>query len=439
MLPKLFAKRSSDDPVRAWVAGCATGEEAYSVGILLQEQTALHAPAPHVQVFASDIDARAITAARANLYPAGIRTDVTPTRLRQFFKSENDHFRVVKAVRDTVLFSIHNLLRDPPFANLELISCRNVLIYLDREAQARVLDAFRFALRPGGFLFLGNSESIETAANAFTVVDKKSRIYRMNEARATKRPVPAGAPIAVAAPEPRQRTKSKAQNAKAAQYAELHVRALGQFAPPSVLVDAEGNILHLSEGAGRFLVHASGAPTHNLLAVVHPDLKLEVRTTLFKANHSGASAVAAPVAMRRNGEEKFVRIAAHPFRDLEADAGMPLTLVVFDAATAPAPLDTKAVDDRGRASHRRSAGERNPESQDRSAGHDRAVRRVHRGIEGLERRAAVDQRGVAIGHRGARDRQGGTAVGQRGAIHGQLRAQGQGRRDRAGSTTICRT
>src|SRR5439155_12630747 len=148
------------------------------VAMLLSERAARREPVPDIHVFASDIDERAIALARAGLYPETIAPDVSPQRLRQYFQLEHAHLRVRKELREKVMFATHNLLRDPPFSNLDLVCCRNLLIYLDRPVQAQVLQILHFALRPGGLLFLGGAESADGADGLFTAVDKKHRIYR---------------------------------------------------------------------------------------------------------------------------------------------------------------------------------------------------------------------------------------------------------------------
>ena len=180
VLPTLFENRLPDDPLQVWVAGCATGEEAYSVAMLLREQTALHHRTCEFQVFATDIDEKAIGLGRSGLYPSSITTNVSPSRLQRFFIKEQDRFRVVKQVREKVLFALHNVLQGSPFSRLDLVCCRNLLIYLDQAAQSRVLEMFRFALKPGGYLFLGTSESGDIASSLFTVVDKKNGVYKTN-------------------------------------------------------------------------------------------------------------------------------------------------------------------------------------------------------------------------------------------------------------------
>lgn len=252
ILPAIFRDRKASDEVRAWVAGCATGEEAYSLAMLLADQAALVAHPPNYQVFASDIDEHAIAIARAGSYPTSIVTDVTPARLRQHFTRDENRYLIRKAVRDRILFAVHNLLRDPPFSRIDLISCRNLLIYLNRDIQQRVLETFHFALKPGGYLFLGSSESAESVDELFVAVDKKNRIYR---SRASVRSLPYhraqhSAPAHLNLPEPRTLAAAARRQAS---LAEVHQRALAQFAPPSVVVDLDHNIVHMSERAAQYM------------------------------------------------------------------------------------------------------------------------------------------------------------------------------------------
>src|SRR4051812_26540918 len=162
-IPQLFAGKKADDEVRVWVVGCATGEEAYSIAMLLCEQCNRLENPPKIQIFATDIDEEAIADARDGLYPSTIEADVSPERLREFFQKDHGRYRVRKEIREKVLFAAHNILKDAPFSRCDLISCRNLLIYLKPEAQASVLDVFHFALRAGGLMFLGGAENHSTA------------------------------------------------------------------------------------------------------------------------------------------------------------------------------------------------------------------------------------------------------------------------------------
>jgi two-component system CheB/CheR fusion protein len=184
-IPAVFEGKSTSDQVRVWVAGCATGEEAYSVAMLLAEYAETREAAPSLQVFATDIDEDAIAFARVGLYPEAIITDVPPVRLRRFFVKEPKGYRVQKSIREMVMFAPHNLIKDPPFSRVDLVTCRNLLIYLSRDAQKRALEIFHFAMRPHARLFLGTSESVDDSSELFSVLDKKYRIYAH---RATARP-----------------------------------------------------------------------------------------------------------------------------------------------------------------------------------------------------------------------------------------------------------
>jgi len=327
VMPEIMHGGRRDEPVRVWVPGCATGEEAYSIAMLLADQAHTLATPPAFQVFASDIDEGAIAFGRAGVYPESIVTDVPPTRLRQFFGKEQRRYRINKAIRDRVLFAMHNVLRDPPFSRIDLISCRNLLIYLDREVQQRLLDMFHFALRPGGYLFLGSSESTDGAAAHYEVVDKHHRIYRARPQARTMRQGRAVLPL-IAAGSTLPTQSAHADQHRGFSFADVHQRVLEYYAPPSVIVDREGSIVHLSEHAGRYLRLPGGEPTRNLVAATDPALRAELRSTLFQAVH-GNKSVEARVKIEEVGKPpRFVNVIARPFRDPEA--GADFVLVLFD-------------------------------------------------------------------------------------------------------------
>ena len=335
VLPVLFERPpgngdGDDAGVRVWVVGCATGEEAYSMAMLALEAAAEQRVPPDLQVFATDIDDEALAVARSGAYPASIVTDVPPMRLRKFFSHEDQRYRIRKELRESVLFAAHNVLRDPPFSRLDLICCRNLLIYLDRDVQAQILQNFHFALRPGGYLFLGNSETADSLGAYFVPVDKKHRIYRANPMARQAHGLPV-LPFGASSRKsgelpglPSQRTRSP--------YAEVHQRLLEQYAPPSVLVDADANIVHLSEHAGRFLHHIAGAPSHHLMSLVQPELRLELRTALYQAVQSGKSVEARRVQVARDGRPVFVNMIVRPVPASENNG--PLVLVLFDEVEA---------------------------------------------------------------------------------------------------------
>ena len=341
VLPRIFKDRTAGDQVRVWVAGCATGEESYSLSMLLQEQAGDHGERGEFQIFATDIDERAIATARRGIYQTGIAADVSAARLQRFFVHEQNQYRVTTAIRERVLFATHNLLRDPPFSRLDLICCRNLLIYLDQSAQTSVLEMFRYALKPGGYLFLGTSESVDAAGALFTVVDKKSRIFRVDP-NAPKRghagyladraadavvPAPSSAPEAERVPP---------QGALAMQ----HLQALQNVLPASVLIDERHDVLHLSSDAARFMERNAGVPSNNLLDNVEEDLRLELRTALFKAAQTG-SKVVARVRDRADGLRPALEIEVHPITD--GEKGTRRMLVVF-RELEPASPETGSAD-----------------------------------------------------------------------------------------------
>jgi two-component system CheB/CheR fusion protein len=314
------------DEIRVWSAGCSTGEEAYSLAILLTEQLALDANPAKLQVFASDIDDRAISFGRNGVYPEAIITDVPPSRMRQYFTLENHHYRVRKEIREKVLFAKHSLLLDPPFSQIDLIVCRNLLIYLDREVQREIMQMFHFALRPGGYLFLGSSESIDGCLDMFTPVDKRNRIFRAKSVSSPRRAptLPRGGyartTIATHPPAPAV--------ARKVSFADIHMRALEKATPPSIIVDAHANILHMSEGAGRFLRYVAGEISRNLLTLAHPDLRLDIRTTLYQVQQSGLPVTSRKVPIEREKRKYVVDLNAQPYKDDETDSEY--ILVIFE-------------------------------------------------------------------------------------------------------------
>jgi two-component system, chemotaxis family, CheB/CheR fusion protein len=328
IIPKLFEGKHGDDQVRVWVAGCATGEEAYSLAMLLREYNSRLTQPVNIQIFATDINEEAINIARAGLYPETIIEDVSPERLKRFFVREQDKYRVKKDIRENVLFASHNLLRDPPFSRIDLITCRNLLIYLNREVQNKVLELFHFALHKRGYLFLGVSESADAMPGLFSTYDKKHRIFIRNETH-TGMPT---LPIKGAA-------ERKAFNAitpkihKELPLGQLHQQLLEHYAPPSLLINEEYEIVHLSERVGHFLRLVGGEPSLNLMKIIHPNLRLETRSILFTAKQRGTSSEVRNVHVNIDGEIKSINITAKPIQDPEA--GRTYFLIMFDEMEVP--------------------------------------------------------------------------------------------------------
>jgi two-component system CheB/CheR fusion protein len=333
VLPDLFANRSAGEEIRVWVPGCATGEEAYSIAMLLTEMAESRADSPEVQVFATDIDDDAIAIARAGMYPDAIEADVEPGRLRRFFARESGGYRVHKSVRERVMFASHNVLRDPPFSRLDLISCRNLLIYLNRDVQARVLSVFHFALRPGGFLLLGSSESIDDGGTAFTPVDKGHRIFRAQSTQRARPPLyaPLIATVSTRSGNPGGLLPAPGLARPPSGMGDLHLNLLEHYAPPSLVVNDLHEIVHLSDTAGRFLRFSAGEPSLNLMKVVQLGLRIELRAALFQASQTGER-VSVTVVYRRGDQSRRMVVTVHPVPD--AASARLYFLVIFDELPA---------------------------------------------------------------------------------------------------------
>jgi len=336
VIPKLFEAKDIGNTIRAWTIGCATGEEAYTLAILFFEQAAKMDIRPKIQIFASDLDENSILLAREGLYPSAIEADVSPERLERFFTREDDHYRVTRELRDAVLFTNHNVLRDPPFSRQDVISCRNLLIYLQRPLQDNVFNIFHYALRPGGYLFLGNSESAEGLHEMFKVIDKSYRIYQAKP-WTTQRPHVPSIPLTI------RRTERSGHHASElpyniAQYTdepaaldEKHRKAIETYGPPSILIDENYAILHISETAGRYLFQPKGPITSDVIKLVRPELQLELRTALFQAFEKKKAAFSKPVSVQFNGHPQQVILSVRPrMESLEQGRGsVKQALVIF--------------------------------------------------------------------------------------------------------------
>src|SRR5215470_8358555 len=312
LLPAVFKLKDTGQPLRVWVAGCATGEEAYSFGMLLLEEASRHEARPHIQVFATDLDARALAAGREGRYPVAIEADVSETRLRRFFSREGEHYRVRQELRDIVLFALHDVLKDPPFSHIDLVSCRNVLIYLDRELQEQVSDTFHYTLNPGGYLFLGASETAENTPGLFRNVDRNARIFQSTLAPGDK---PHLLPRLLGPIRAREQTSPLIQNISpttALSEAAAHRRAIERIAPPSILVDDTHRVLHLSDNAGRYLLPSGGPLSADVTDLVRPELRFELRSALHRALEKRQQVVTLPVRMRSNGAMHPVQLLIKP-------------------------------------------------------------------------------------------------------------------------------
>jgi two-component system, chemotaxis family, CheB/CheR fusion protein len=343
VLPRLFEGKDADGSVRVWVPGCATGEEAYSVAMLLREHMdRLEAP-PLVQVFATDIDAQAVEVARQALYPETVAGQVTPARLERFFVRQGNMYQVSREIRDLCLFSLHNLIADPPFSRLDLISCRNLLIYLEGDLQQKVLALCHYALRPAGYLFLGPSEMVAGQPELFRTIDKKHRLF---QSRDTLTRPPLSFPLsergrmASRVAEESHRRRRPGQNEVARAFETV---LLENYAPACVVVNEWGDIVYFSPRTGRYLEAPPGSPRVNAIDMARKGLRLDVRTALHKAVNSRVPVVHENVVFEIDGQTQRVNVLVRPLLELGEDPG--LFMVVFQEATTAAEGHAEAKPD----------------------------------------------------------------------------------------------
>ena len=333
ILPLLFEGKPENYVFRVWVAGCATGEEAYSIAMLLREFMDETRQELKVQIYSTDLDDDAIAVARAGVYPPNIVQDMDPERLRRFFVREEAGYCVKKDIREMVVFAIQNVIKDPPFTRLDLLSCRNVMIYLEPELQNRLIPAFHYALKPGGVLFLSPSESIGNHHELFVPLNRKWKFFRATGTVVSTRSVLSGGLLWTRNPnakEPAQMLKK----IKETDFAELMKRALLQsFAPAAVMVDLNGDILFVHGDTGKYLRPAPGQATLNVVNMARDGLQLELRSMLNSAGQ-GESTVSREMSFKGNGDSHAVRISLHP--TIDSDAGRKLLLISFQDVAHPA-------------------------------------------------------------------------------------------------------
>ena len=265
VVPRLFEGRAATGTVRVWVPGCATGEEVYSIGILLREYMDTLTVAPRVQIFATDIDEHALSVARAARYPDALLDGVSAERRARFFVQDGNSSVISKDVRDLCIFSPHSVIRDPPFSRMDLVSCRNVLIYFGMDVQSQVIPTFHYSLRANGYLFLGTSENVSQFRDLFTALDKKYRIFRKREdvASAIRLPLIVRHLRPFATSDDARLRKVGTGGIALRQIVQAQV--LERFSPPHVVVNREGDVVYYSMRTGKYLEAAPGLPTRQLL------------------------------------------------------------------------------------------------------------------------------------------------------------------------------
>jgi two-component system CheB/CheR fusion protein len=338
VLPALLTAHPEGGTLRAWTAGCSTGEEAYSLAMIFQETLEQLKPAVHyaLQIFVTDLDQDAIDKARGGLYPANIAVDVAESRLLKFFVQEENTYRVSKAIREMVIFAPQNLVMEPPFTKLDLLTCRNLLIYLESDLQKKLLPLFHYSLSPGGFLVLGTSETVGQATDLFAPLPGKTRIYKRLDAAVgvVEFPTAFGRHRAstLAASSPLVPALQSATNLKMLTDAVL----LKLFSPAAVLTTEKGDIVYINGKTGRYLEPAAGKASLNIFAMVRDGLNAALSEVFTKAVRQKTPVTVKGVKVGANGGAQLADITVQPLDEPAALVGM--VLVVFSTVTTVAAM-----------------------------------------------------------------------------------------------------
>jgi two-component system CheB/CheR fusion protein len=347
VIPALLARHPDGAVLRAWTPGCSTGEEAYTLAMVFKEAIAEINPTQRfsLQIFASDLDKEAIATGRAGIYARNITTEVTEKRLKRYFVEDVGGYRVCNEIREMVIFAEQNVIADPPFTKLNLVSCRNLLIYLESELQAKLIQLFHYSLNPGGYLVLGSAESIGTAANLFSPLDGKSRIYRRLDAPARVLPVDFPAAFVLSHPKwggaisPQQGDIPSGPNLQGL----VEKLVLQHYAPAAVLVTDQGDMLYFSGKTGKYLEPASGKPSLNLFAMARDGLNQALSEAFHRAVREKTAAKLKNVKITGNGLAQYVNIVVQPLDEPAALCGM--VLIVFNDVVRPRRKKSRGVAD----------------------------------------------------------------------------------------------
>jgi two-component system CheB/CheR fusion protein len=348
VIPKLFADKPAGSAIRVWSVGCSTGEEAYSLAILLQEHIEERKQNHAVQVFATDIDGRAIVTARAGLYSSSINCDVAPERLARFFTAEpgGTAYRIHKGIRDLLVFSEQSVIKDPPFSKLDLVCCRNLLIYMGADLQKKIVPLFHYSLKPRGFLFLGTSETVGEFGDLFSTLDRKSKLYQRkdddrNQRLALGRFLPPMSVNEDAAPRP----GAKAVSPKKTELRELTENALlQQVVPAGALIDGQGDIFYLHGRTGMYLEPAPGeAGVNNILKMAREGLQRELTTALHQADRTKGTVRRPGLRVKTNAHHTTVNLTITPVEADLSPTSMPSLFLVILEEVPPYDLEEMSL------------------------------------------------------------------------------------------------
>jgi two-component system, chemotaxis family, CheB/CheR fusion protein len=318
--PLLLRGKQPHDPLRIWVPACATGEEVYSIAILLKEEMEKLGIDLPVQMFGTDIDDSAVATARAAYYPRAM-TGMSPERLERWFVPHGDGYCPVKQIREMCIFSVHSVIRDPPFSKLDLISCRNLMIYLDGELQERIARSFHYALKPGAILFLGPSEGLTRGTKRFGLLDKRHRVFERRATDSLAR-LPEFSTLEIGTGPPRRAAPPTV--ATGADLIDRHARSvLENYSPAYVVIDQQYEVLRFSGGAiGHYLEPSSGLPSLNLFALLRKTLRPSVRAAVQKVFAEGQTSLQQQISIKIGGESHLLRVIAAPLSGGRNEAGL---------------------------------------------------------------------------------------------------------------------
>jgi two-component system CheB/CheR fusion protein len=337
ILPKLFMDKHPDDRIfRVWVTGCSTGEESYSIAILLYELICeTHHWEFKIQFYSTDLDDEAITIARAGLYSDVISQDVSPERLRRFFSKEDSGYRINKEIREMVVFAVQNVIKDPPFTKLDLLSCRNLMIYLTPELQDQLIPAFHYALKAGGVLFLSPSESIGNHVELFSSIDRKWKFYRAEKSTTANRiPINSSSDWTVIQKNYRAMPDEIITTFKETNFAELTRRLLVQFfAPASVITDLKGNIIYVHGDTGKYLRPAAGHASLNVIDMSREGLNLDIYAAIHSTVNTGISVINQEMFVKSNEDLTKVSLSVRLVPSSETNQS--LLLISFQDVISP--------------------------------------------------------------------------------------------------------
>jgi two-component system CheB/CheR fusion protein len=338
VMPILLAERILSKTIRAWVSGCATGEEAYSLAIVFKEvlEQLKLAPDFSMQIFATDLDRDAIDKAREGIFPANIAEDLSAERLNRYFVKVDRGYQVVKSIRDMVIFAQQNMIKDPPFTKIDILTCRNLLIYLKPELQKKLMPLFHYSLNPGGFLFLGSAEAVGSFSDLFKPLDRRSRIFQRLQPLLQMEPVEFPtyfAPAQSAANQPAETVQSIQLLAD-----KLILQC---YSPPTVLVNIKGDILYITGRTGKYLEPAAGKVNWNIFAMAREGLNYDLSNTFYKALRQKEIVTFKNAVVINEGGPQMVDITVHPLQEPEGLRGM-VMIVFIDVVTANVIKTTNA-------------------------------------------------------------------------------------------------